>query len=303
MLYDYRLDAFVATAQEGSFTKAAQRLMLSPTALLKQIRALEAACGTALFTRSSQGAALTPAGESLLEDARSMIRLSEDALRRVRAAAGVGEGLVRLGVSVLRPGRSVLDLWQQIHGDLPDLRLELVPISDVWGEYQRVLEGLGRGVDVVASTYSSSLWGGICRVLPLGKTPIVASVARTNPLADRAKLTLDDLAGQCVTMLRRGNAPLDAARDLIERRGDIKIRDAADFEFSTFNACAEDGGILITNGQWPVMHPGLVRVPIDWDVTIPYGLLYPLDPAPAVESLVAWLRNHVSEPALSGASS
>ncbi|MBS5477080.1 MAG: LysR family transcriptional regulator [Coriobacteriia bacterium] len=299
MLYDYRLDAFVAAAQAGSFTKAAQLLTLSPTALLKQVRALEATCGTPLFTRSSQGAALTPAGQSLLDDARSMMRLSDDALRRVRMAAGADEGLVRLGVSVLRPGRFVLTRWQQIHDALPGLRLELVPISDVWSEYRAVIGALGTQVDVVASTYASdhgaSRSGGAYNVVPLGEAPILAAVARTNPLASRAELSLDDLAGQRVTMLRRVNAPIDRARDLIEEHGGIEVEDEADFELSTFNACADAGGILITNGLWPTAHPGLVRVPIAWDATIPYGLLYPLEPSPAVARLVAWLREHVGE--------
>lgn len=69
-MYDRRLEAVVAAAELGSFSKAAAKLHLSTPSLAKQIDTFEAEHGIALFERSHHGVSLTPAGVSLVEDAR-----------------------------------------------------------------------------------------------------------------------------------------------------------------------------------------------------------------------------------------
>ena len=48
-----------------------------------------------------------------MEDARAIMRQSEDALRRVRGAQEAGDA-VRMGVSLMSPGRFTLDRWPQV---------------------------------------------------------------------------------------------------------------------------------------------------------------------------------------------
>ena len=57
-MYNHQLDAFVKTAELGSFNKAAEAMSISSTAIIQQINLLEASCGFALFTRSHRGAIL-----------------------------------------------------------------------------------------------------------------------------------------------------------------------------------------------------------------------------------------------------
>lgn len=65
----YHLRSFVAVAQTGNLTKAAQRLYSTPPAISAHIKALEHELATQLFVRSSKGMALTAKGEVLLEQA------------------------------------------------------------------------------------------------------------------------------------------------------------------------------------------------------------------------------------------
>ena len=46
---------------------------------------------------------------------------------------------------------------------------------------------------------------------------------------------------------------------------------------SVFNRCAETGNVLLTIECWQNVHPGLVSIPVDWEYSIPYGLLYAND--------------------------
>ena len=89
-MYDRRLEAISAAAELGSFSRAAAKLRVSTPALVKQVSGFEAEFGITLFERSHSGVKVTPAGALLVDDARSIMRQSEDALRRARRAAGDG---------------------------------------------------------------------------------------------------------------------------------------------------------------------------------------------------------------------
>ena len=142
-VYDRRLEAISAAAELGSFSRAAAKLRVSTPALVKQVSGFEAEFGITLFERSHSGVKVTPAGALLVDDARSIMRQSEDALRRARRAAGDG-GAVRLGVSMMCPGRQTLSMWSGIHDLEPSLRFEIVPVSDLYDERESVMRSLGR---------------------------------------------------------------------------------------------------------------------------------------------------------------
>ena len=75
-MYNHQLDTFLKVAELGSFGKAAEALYISVPAAIQQVNLLEERCGLKVFLRSNHGVRLTPAGRSLLEDAKTIIRLS-----------------------------------------------------------------------------------------------------------------------------------------------------------------------------------------------------------------------------------
>ena len=81
-MYSPLLDTFIAVAEDGSFTKASERLFLSPTAVMKQINTLEKQLDVKLLRRPTTGAVLTPAGEVVLRDAKFMIDYAKKNDRR-----------------------------------------------------------------------------------------------------------------------------------------------------------------------------------------------------------------------------
>ncbi|RKP53548.1 LysR substrate-binding domain-containing protein [Pararobbsia silviterrae] len=116
------LRSFVAGMDLGSFAKAADRVGRSTSAVSAQIRKLEEQTGKPIFRKSGRGLALTEAGQTLLQYARRLVELNDEALAATR---GVDlEGWVRLGLqedfgeSVL-PG--VLGQFSRAH---PKVRIE-----------------------------------------------------------------------------------------------------------------------------------------------------------------------------------
>ena len=91
------LETFVAVAEKGSFSKAAQALYTTPTALTQQVNALERELGFQLFARDYRGASLTEAGSVYLGYARDIINLEHTAEREARAMAGLGRPRINVG--------------------------------------------------------------------------------------------------------------------------------------------------------------------------------------------------------------
>jgi DNA-binding transcriptional LysR family regulator len=88
---------FVAVAEEGNLTRAAERLFVSQPALTKQIKQLEALVGVRLFARSRTGMTLTEPGRTLASRAPSLLAGWEQALRETKSTAGLEARVLRVG--------------------------------------------------------------------------------------------------------------------------------------------------------------------------------------------------------------
>src|SRR3712207_5918000 len=92
-----RLRAFVATAEEGNVTRAAERLGMQQPPLTRLLRKLEAELGVLLLHRTARGVHPTAAGEALLEEARALLVRAEGVEEVVRGAARGEHGRLAVG--------------------------------------------------------------------------------------------------------------------------------------------------------------------------------------------------------------
>lgn len=83
-LYNSQLDVFICVADCGSFAKAAKKLYISSTAVMKQMNLLEKHLAIPLFIRTNHGVRLTTGGEAIYKDAKFMIAYSEKAVKRAK---------------------------------------------------------------------------------------------------------------------------------------------------------------------------------------------------------------------------
>lgn len=89
--------SFVAVAEAGHLTRAADRLHLSQPAVSAQIKALEAALDLELFARHAHGMALTPAGQRLLGEAQKLLAAAQAFRNEARATKGEVSGVATVG--------------------------------------------------------------------------------------------------------------------------------------------------------------------------------------------------------------
>ena len=116
-----RLRLFVAVAEQGGFTAAAETAHVAQPAVSLAVRELEEELGAPLFTRSRAGARLTAAGDALLGPARQALRAVEHAAGAVAAVTGLVAGHLDLAC-------------------LPTLAAD--PVADLVGGFRRAHPGI-----------------------------------------------------------------------------------------------------------------------------------------------------------------
>lgn len=125
--FDWNLvRAFLAAAEAGSYSAAAKALGVAQPTIGRQVSALEAQLGVALFERAGRSVVVTPLGLELVEHVRSM---SEAAQRLSRAAAGQSaslEGPICIAASELDAAVLVAPLVPKLRALAPGLEIEIV---------------------------------------------------------------------------------------------------------------------------------------------------------------------------------
>ena len=101
---------FVAVAEAGSFTDAAERLFIAQPTLSQQLRRLEDIVGTRLLQRRREGVRPTAAGTVLLDTSRTVLSLVDHGVSHTRQAAGLGRQRLRIAVPACLPDALVVEI-------------------------------------------------------------------------------------------------------------------------------------------------------------------------------------------------
>ncbi|MBB4817168.1 DNA-binding transcriptional LysR family regulator [Pseudomonas alcaligenes] len=119
------LDEFVAVAETGRFTAAAERLGLSSSHVSRQVARLEERLQTRLFYRSTRKVALTEAGQTFLQHCQRLVDARDEALRAVNDLTGEPKGLLRMTCAVAYGERFIVPLVNEFMARHPQLRVEI----------------------------------------------------------------------------------------------------------------------------------------------------------------------------------
>lgn len=297
-MYNHMLDTFIAVADCGSFTKAAEKLYISSTAVMKQMNTLESHLNIRLLDRTTSGIRLTAAGNSIYQDAKFMIDYSQRSIANAKARMHATDTTFCVGTSLLNPAKPFMDLWYRVNKDFPDYKLHLVPFEDDHDGIVSEIGKLGEKFDFLIGVCNSKTWLSLCNFLPIGRYKKMIAVSREHRLAGKDHIRIEDLYGETLMMVQKGDSGInDSIRnDLETHHPQIHIEDTPPFyDLSVFNRCAETGNVLLTIECWQEVHPGLVSIPVEWDYSIPYGLLYSLDAPEDVLRFVETVKNDVEK--------
>lgn len=289
MMYNPQLDTFICVVEAGSFSKAADKLYISPPAVIKQINSLENNLGVQLFARTHRGLVVTAAGESLYQDAKYMVNYSKEAIDRAKEAGNDEDDVIRVGISPMTPPQVFVELWPRIQEQYPNVKFKLVPFENTPENAREILANLGQNIDVIAGIFDETMLElRKCNGVELSREPFCVAVALHHRLAGKKVLTPEDLKGERLLMMRKGwSCYVDALRaELTEKYPEITIADFDFYNVDIFNRCENSNDMLLAIKSWESVHPLMKILSVEWDYKMPYGLLYAKDPSEKVEKLV-----------------
>jgi DNA-binding transcriptional LysR family regulator len=195
-----QLRYFVAAAEEGNISRAAKRIFLTQPALSRQIKVLEDEVGQCLLERQAHSIRLTPVGETLLREARELLRHAEQVLERVRVA---GRGLrLRVGYAPSLAAGMLSVAVENFTQRHPNAHVELFDLSTA-----EMLAGLERDkLDVALSVGQQRQTRGL-KWTPLVRVPWQLAVNRNHPLARRSRVTPLEMAGEPLLVYSQRDYP------------------------------------------------------------------------------------------------
>ncbi|MBL1290874.1 LysR family transcriptional regulator [Streptomyces sp. For3] len=179
---------FIAVAEEGNFTRAAQRLAMTQPALSRAVLALERTLGATLLLRTPKGVTLTAAGHAMLEEGRTLLAQAGNVTSRVRRAAEQ-----HASVTVTGPGcdAALLDRMIRSYNEAGPQHPARMAVGTIDDQLGRLRSGQA---DI-------ALWRGPVRDhglngVVLRRESIRVLMSAGHRLAGRETLRIADLAGE-----------------------------------------------------------------------------------------------------------
>ncbi len=148
-----RLKHFIAVADSGSISRAAEQSHLSQPALSRQIQNFEQDLGVELFERVERGVRLTSAGQDLLERGRRLLDEGDAFAERARLHKSGDVGLLRVGATPQVLERAVADVLVAFRSEFPGVEVRLTE-----GHPRAITESLHRGeLDLIVTQFQEGL--------------------------------------------------------------------------------------------------------------------------------------------------
>jgi DNA-binding transcriptional LysR family regulator len=256
-----QLRMFVAVAEEGGFSRAADRLHLVQSAVSAGIRGLERELGTALFHRDTRHVELSDAGHALLPEARnvlSAVTLASDSVAQVGSGL---RGSVTLGIMQAQGMRrvSTARLIAGFQREHPGVRISARHVGGSTEMARQIEEG---GLDLGILSLIDKAPAGL-ELTPLANEPILLACAPGHPLASSETVTLTDLAAERFVDLPEGWGVRMAtdrafAAAGVPRTVSFELNDSA----SVIDFVREGLGVALLPVPMAAIAPEVLQIPI-----------------------------------------
>lgn len=200
-----KYDIFCKVVEHGGFTRAANAIQYSQSAVSQTVKNLEQELGLILLTRGKDGIHLTPDGEAIFPYIQAIANAEDALARRQREMQGLKGSIIRIG-TFTSISRTLLPGWMvDFKREHPEVRFVLEQ-----GEYTSISEWVRNGavdfgfvnMDAISELEGRLLFADkMCTVLP-----------PDHPLAQQDTVSLSDLAESALILLDEGefNVPLQA---------------------------------------------------------------------------------------------
>ncbi len=265
------LDTFIKVAELGSFSRVAEESFLSTNAVMLQMNSLEAEMNNVkLFVRSKRGISLTDAGKLLYAEAKNILEYCHYSKQKILESEDKKKNTVRITATYGNFLSEFDWLWQELHEEYPEIRMEMLPIiydakvnRDLWEYFNEFTELFFTIIDITREERAKNeKWAGF----ELKQQPVYCMLSSNHRLANREKIGIRDLEGEKIAILSEGwtikatelKAHIEAT---LKNRPSIEVESY--FGTEIYNRCANDGLILVDAFDSKEVHPFIKSVPLD----------------------------------------
>ena len=192
------LREFIAIADMGSYTKAAEKLFVTQSALTRHVAAMEDEMGVRLLDRNTHGIALTAMGKRAYKTFKGMLGRYDELMGDVAGYLDGLTGTISVGVLYYEMARFAMPVLDAFSTAYP--YIEVHTESGQPRDIDRLMREGVIDVGMQASTPGFD-WGDDWVYLPVAEFPYVALISEGHRLAGRHAITLDDLESEKVVSL------------------------------------------------------------------------------------------------------
>ncbi|WP_210527966.1 LysR substrate-binding domain-containing protein [Rubellimicrobium arenae] len=192
-----QLRAFVAVAENGSVSQAAQVLAISQSAVSESVKDLEADLGVRLFDRHARGLSVTQRGHLFLRHARTILAQVSASRRALTAERAALTGTLQLGVTSLMAGYVMSDLLARFRRANPEVTVTAIEDSGDYLEHLLIGGELDAAVMVTGALKNRAA----LMVEILEVSPFRLWLPSGHRLAGQDAIALSDLAPEALIML------------------------------------------------------------------------------------------------------
>lgn len=192
------LNIFIQVAELNSFTKAGETLGYSQPTVSFQIKQLEKELGVQLFDRIGHTISLTEAGREVLSYAQQIYQISNDMLAVDKNKKDIG-GTVRIAMADSLCSPLIMEGFATFKAEYPNISLNVKTAGT--GDLYNLLDH--NEADFVC-TMDTPIHNAQYRIVNEEKIAVNFVVSKENPLADKAKVTVQDLLGQSFILTEKG---------------------------------------------------------------------------------------------------
>lgn len=192
-----RYEAFVIITENGSFTKTAEKIGYTQSAVSQMIHSLEEELDTSLIIRSRKGVTLTPDGEEFLPYIKNVYNAHRELIEKRNEMRGLESGLIRIGTFSSVSSNWLPRLMKEFKEKYPSVSFDLKQ-----GEYTNISDWVREGSVDFGFVTPSAAEG--LTVVPLKNDEMMAVLNINHPLAQKEAVSLAELAEDSYILLDEG---------------------------------------------------------------------------------------------------
>lgn len=288
----FQLTCFLAVAETLNFAQAAELRGITQPAITHQIHTLESELNVKLFSRTTRTVKLTQDGQTFLRDARSIIMISEQAIKRFENPPDQEVRTLSLGCHIHGHLFLLTEVLRCMADSYPNLhpQIQVVPFKHL---YRLLSED---DVDIIIAFREDSAKKMPFHYKELGKIPIVGYCAATHPYAKYSSLSITDLEREKLILHDPKKSPDSFTMlqmQLMKSHSSSELF-FCDTEEAAITLAQAGYGIAFLPGLYTATASPLIRIPIDGLEPLSFGMYYKtLSGNPILKDFVRFARENM----------